>query len=78
MRNKLTDLNNLLFAQLERLSDEDLKGDALKEETKRAQAVSSVAKQVIDGGRLSLRAQVAYDERIILAAPEMIGIEQKK
>lgn len=29
MQNTLTDLNNHLFAQLERLSDEDLKGDSL-------------------------------------------------
>ncbi|MGX0927141.1 hypothetical protein ACUXHJ_002429, partial [Staphylococcus epidermidis] len=52
MRNTLTDLNNHLFAQLERLSDEDLKGEELKEELQRSNAVSKVAQNIINNGSL--------------------------
>lgn len=61
MKNKLSDLNNHLFAQLERLGDEDLKGELLVEEINRAKAVSSVAVQIIANGSLVLEAQKLAD-----------------
>lgn len=51
MKNKIDDLRNHLFAQLERLGDETIKGDALKEEIQRARAVSEVSAQVVDSAR---------------------------
>lgn len=56
-RNTLGDLNNHLFAQLERLSDEDLKGEELEEEMARAKAVAGIASQIIANGTLVLRAR---------------------
>ena len=57
MKNTLGDLNNHLFAQLERLGDEELKGEDLKEELERAKMISLVAIRIIDNGTLLLDAQ---------------------
>lgn len=62
MRNTLGDLQNHLFAQLERLSDEDLQGDKLTEEIERAKAVTSVSNQIISNGSLVLQAQRFHTE----------------
>ena len=55
MKNTLGDLNNHLFAQLERLSDEELNGEQLKEEMQRAKAVTGLASQIIANGTLVLK-----------------------
>lgn len=62
MKNKLGDLNNHLFAQLERLSEESLKGDKLQEEIHRAHAVTNVAKEIISNSKLVLDAKIAIKE----------------
>lgn len=61
MKNKLSDLNDHLFAQLERLGDEDLAGDKLLEEITRAKAVTDVAGQIIANGSLVLKAKLASE-----------------
>jgi hypothetical protein len=62
VQNKLSDLNNHLFAQLERLGDEELTGDKLSEEINRAKTVTDVAQQIIANGSLVLKAQVTMLE----------------
>lgn len=59
MKNKIGDLNDHLFAQLERLSDEELKGDDLAKEIARSKAVTDVAGSIIACGSLALRARLA-------------------
>ena len=73
-QNKLTDLNNHLFAQLERLSDEDLTMEELKKEIDQTAAITKVSEQILGTGNLVLRAKVAYDENIQRDAkkPEML------
>jgi hypothetical protein len=57
VKNSLSDLNNHLFAQMERLSDESLKGDELQEEISRAKAVTGISTQIISNARLVLDAE---------------------
>ena len=55
-KNKLVDLNDHLFAELERLGDEDLKGDEIKAELDRAKALSDVTEKIINNASLMLKA----------------------
>ncbi|WP_212745569.1 hypothetical protein [Marinilactibacillus psychrotolerans] len=56
MSNGLMKLNGYLFSQLDKLNDEDLIGENLKEEITRSKATTEVAKQIINNGRLVLDA----------------------
>jgi hypothetical protein len=57
MKNSMLDLHNHLFAQLERLSDESIKGDVLREELSRAKAVMGVADVLVNNATLMLEAE---------------------
>ena len=56
MKNKLTDLNNHLFAQLERISDENISDEELDREIKRGRAIDGVAKNIINNASVQLQA----------------------
>lgn len=78
MKNKLIDLNNHLFAQLERLSEEDLAGDKLLQEIDRSKAITCIANSIIGNAKLALDAQKALGERLIKNAPIMIGASSEE
>jgi len=56
VKNKLTDLNDHLFMQLERLGDEGMDADKIEQEAKRADAMVQVADQIIRNADLQLKA----------------------
>lgn len=77
MKNKLSDLNNHLFAQLERLGNEELEGEALKSELSRSNAITSVAKEIISNGRLILDAQKQFDSGNMHRPHELLEVKEK-
>lgn len=54
MRNKMTDLDNHLFEQLERLKDPDLSEDDFKKEIQRSKGMVEVASQIIESRKMQL------------------------
>lgn len=56
MKNKLSDLNDHLFAQLERLSEEGLTPERIDAEAKRGAAIVGVADQIIRAANLKIQA----------------------
>lgn len=62
MKTSLMDLNEHLFAQLDRLSADDLSSDDLEREVKRAEAIVGVSEKVLRIADSSLKAAKLYGE----------------
>ncbi len=81
MRNKLTDLNNHLFEELEKLTDDDLQGESLKEELQKAKIISEVSGKIIDNASLILKAiheQNEYGGRSQNIPPMLLGLQENE
>ncbi|RHW17171.1 hypothetical protein D1610_11520 [Sphingomonas gilva] len=78
MKNKLIDLNNHLFAQLERLSDEELTAEQIEVEVKRADAIVAVSEQVVRGAALTLQAVKVLADHGDRFKPHLAMIEGPK
>ena len=74
LKNKLIDLNNHLFEQLERLNDDDLTDEKLSQEIERTKGMCLVASQIISNANLSLKAMCVQKG---VEMPEMLTIENK-
>ena len=62
MKNTLTDLNNYLFEQMERLNDDDLTDEQLDKQLKKADTMVKVAEKIIQNGELAFRTMKHMDE----------------
>jgi hypothetical protein len=77
MKNKLSDLNDHLFAQLERLSDEDLTPEQIEKEVKRGEAIVAVSDQVIKNASLKIQAAKLLAEHGATIMPHLPLIDSK-
>jgi hypothetical protein len=62
MKNTLTDLNNHLFMALERLNDDSLDAEQLRNEMKRSQGIASLAEAIVHNADVQLKAIKLRDE----------------
>ncbi len=72
MKNKIEDLRNHLFEQLERLSDDEAMKNpiALDREVKRAASITQIAEVIIDTGRA--------ETEFLEVANESVGLSKSK
>jgi len=77
MKNKLSDLNDHLFAQLERLSDEDLTPEEIDREAKRGAAIVAVADQIVRNASLKIQAAKILSDHGIDPSATLGGVDGK-
>lgn len=76
MKNKLSDLNNHLFMQLERLDDGELTAEQIETEVKRSTAMVAVADQISNNADLQLKAAklfAEHGEKVVSHLPQIGG-----
>lgn len=78
MKNKLSDLNDHLFAQMERLSDENLTPAQIEQEAKRGTVIVAVADQIIRNASLKIQAAKILSDHGIDPSSQLLGVEQPK
>lgn len=78
MKNKLIDLNDHLFMQLERLSDEQMSAEQIDVETKRTEAIVAVSEQIVRNADLSLKAAKLIADHGDRFKPMLPMIEARK
>lgn len=77
MKNTLTDLNNYLFEQLERLNDDSLDADQLERELKKTDSIVKIGDSIIRNGELAFKTmqhmdQYGYSVKADRAVPPML------
>lgn len=78
MKNSLSDLNNILFEQIERLNDDEVMEKSSAQEIERAKAISSVANQIIQNAALQLQAAKFMDDKALTSCemPEVLKLNK--
>lgn len=79
MKNSLSDVNNYLFEQLERLNDDETlsENDNFDKEIKRAKAVSTLCSTIVANANLILNAKKYAAENGIVNEKEVLELKEK-
>ena len=75
MKNTLTHLNDHLYAQLERLGNEDITSEQLAVEMDRTKAITVISREVIDNAKLVLEAEKLRTDDRIQTLPALLGFD---
>lgn len=74
MKNTLSDLNNYLFEQMERLNDESLTDEQLEKEIVRSKAIQGVAQTIVNNATLALNTmKQIYEQGDKMVLPPVLG-----
>lgn len=77
MKNKISDVTNILIEQLERLNDDEVchDSDSIKAETEKAKAMVCLSNAIVQNGMLQLRAMEIADKYHYMKneMPNLIG-----
>ena len=78
MKNNLSDVNNYLFEELERLNDDETLEDEgnFKKEIQRAKAVSNICSTIVANANLILNAK-KYADELGIKETEILQLKEK-
>lgn len=71
MKNKLTDLSDYLFEQIERINDDTLTDEELDKQIKKSEQINVLAETIIKNGELQLKAALKASEYGIINPKQM-------
>lgn len=75
-KNKLSDLNDHIFAQLERLGDEEMEPEKMEMELKKSKAIAQLSDQVIKNAKLVFDVAKSHAKGDLKAVPEQFQNKQ--
>lgn len=56
MKNNLSDLNDYLFEQIERINDDEVQGEELENVIKKAEVIANISEKIIKNAELQFKA----------------------